>query len=189
MTDARVRIDGAPPQPVDGSSVSLDPGEHTVRFEHADDPPTEVRVVVSDGEKGRVVTGHFVAKPTPRIVEEQRPVVAPPRAESSGPSPLAIGLAGVGVLGLGGFAYFGLTAKSDLDGYRQNCAPRCTTNDVDAVKQNALIADVSLGVGVVAIGAAVWAFLASGSQASTAPASVEVSPTAGGAFARVRGSF
>jgi hypothetical protein len=100
-------------------------------------------------------------------------------------SPLAIALAGVGVLGAAGFAYFGITAKSDLDNLRQTCAPNCAKSDLDAVKQKAAIADISLGVGVVALGAAAWVFFANGgtSPAPTPAAVLDVRPTPGGAVA------
>ncbi len=108
-----------------------------------------------------------------------------------GLSPVAIVLSGVGLLGGVGFAYFGLTAKSDLDDLRRTCAPTCGSSNLAAARQKALFADISLGVGVVALGAAAWVFFAE--RAATphpeAGALLDVTPTRGGAVARIGGPF
>jgi hypothetical protein len=187
VTDARFSVDDRAPHPVDGSATQLDPGEHRVRFEHPGDPPVEMHVVVAESEKGRIVTARFAAKEGPPTAETP---AAAPSPQSKGISPLAIVLAGVGVLGGASFAYFGITAKSDLDNLRNTCAPGCAQSDLDAVKQKALIADISLGVGVVALGAAAWVFFANSSPApAPAAALLDVRPTPGGAVARVGGRF
>jgi hypothetical protein len=192
VTDARVTVDAGSPHAVDGSATQLDPGEHRVRFEHPGDPPVEMRIVVAESEKGRIVAARFAPKAEAPTAEAPEPVEtrpAPP-PESKGIPPLAIALAGVGVLGGVGFAIFGITAKSNLDQLRQTCAPTCAPSDLDGVKQKAAIADVSLGVGLVALGAAAWVFFSSGSS-SPPPASavLDVRPTPGGAVARFGTQF
>jgi hypothetical protein len=194
VTDATVTVDAGTPHPVDGSATPVDPGEHVVRFEHPGDPPVEMHVVVSEGEKSRIVTGRFAPKAAPPP-EETRPEPERPEPVKAGISPLAIALAGVAVVGGAGFAYFGITAKNDLDHLRQTCAPYCRSSDLDAVRQKALFADLSLGVGVVALGAATWVFLASSHRDAEPPAatergaSLDVQPIRGGAFAGVSGRF
>lgn len=68
-------------------------------------------------------------------------------------------LGGVGMLGLAGFGFFGLTGlseESDLD----QCKPSCASNDVDAVRTRYLAADISLAVGVLAVGGASYFYFA-----------------------------
>jgi hypothetical protein len=185
VTDATVTVDGGAAHAVDGTATRLNPGEHAVHFEHEGDPPVDMHVVLAETEKGRIVSARFAAK----AVATPAPVEAPaPATGGAGISPVAIALAGVGVVGLGAFTYLGLTAKSDLDNLRQTCAPNCASSDLDAVKQKALFADLSLGVGVVALGAAAWVFLAN-RPAPSAAALLDVRPTPGGAVARVGGRF
>jgi hypothetical protein len=97
-------------------------------------------------------------------------------------------LGGVGVVGIGAFAYLGLTAKGDLDHLRQTCAPFCSSSDLDSARHEALGADIALGVGVVSLAAAAYVLLTRPSApASTSTAHVEVfaSPAGGG----LRGTF
>jgi hypothetical protein len=192
VTDATVTVDDGTPHPIDGSAMPVDPGEHVVRFEHPGDPPVEMHVVVAEGEKSRIVTARFAPKATAQPIPDTPPE---PEPAKTGIPPLAIVLGGLGVVGGAGFAYFGITAKSDLDHLRQTCAPFCPSSDLDAVRQKALFADLSLGVGVVALGAATWVFLASRHHDAGAPAStdhaasLDVQPTRGGAIAGVSGHF
>ncbi|WP_437961244.1 hypothetical protein WME76_17480 [Sorangium sp. So ce119] len=89
------------------------------------------------------------------------PLVASPAAPPAEPSipPLAWVAGGVGVAGLAVFAVAGalsLDAEADL---RATCAPRCAADDVRAVRVQHAVADIGLGVGVVALGAAAWLYL------------------------------
>ncbi len=185
-TDAQVTLDNAAPHSVDGSATRIDPGEHVVRFEHPGEDPVEMHVVIAESEKGRIVTAHFAPKATEAPVE-----TPPPPPEKKAVPVAAIALAGVGVLGAAGFAYFGITAKNDLDNLRSTCAPNCSSSDLDAVKQKALFADISLGVGVVALGAAAWVFFsqAASTSAPAPAAAIDVRPTLGGAVAQFAGRF
>src|SRR5205814_1618210 len=86
---------------------------------------------------------------------------------SGGHTPvLAYVLGGVGILGLGSFTYFGLTSKGDLSNLKDTCAPYCAQNDLDSVKTRMLVADISLGVGIVALGVATYLFVTNGSNAT-----------------------
>jgi hypothetical protein len=63
---------------------------------------------------------------------------------------------------------------------------------VDHVSHMYLAADISLGVGILALGAATWLFLAEPSEEeprSTQAYRFDVQPTASGAFATVRRAF
>ncbi|MGZ3478173.1 MAG: hypothetical protein ACXVCJ_26990, partial [Polyangiales bacterium] len=94
---------------------------------------------------------------------------------------------GIGVVGLVGFVGFGLSAKSQASDLRSSCAPACAQSDVDGVKRKALFADVSLGIGLVAIGAATYFFIASSSDKDATKVGFAPLPS-GGAFS-VAGHF
>jgi hypothetical protein len=69
--------------------------------------------------------------------------------------PLA--LAGVGLVGIGLFSYFGLTGLSKEHDLEQSCMPRCSPSDIDGVRTRYHVADISLGIGVAALaGAILW---------------------------------
>jgi hypothetical protein len=79
--------------------------------------------------------------------------------------PIALG--GVAVLGLAGFTYFFLSAASDASA----CTPSCSNAQIDDLKSNVLIADISLGVGIAAgLGAGAYLLFAtpSSSQGTSA---------------------
>jgi hypothetical protein len=59
-------------------------------------------------------------------------------------------LAGVGVVGGAGFAFFGLQSIGHENDLRASCAPNCNPADVGGVRAEEHAADISLGVGVAA---------------------------------------
>jgi hypothetical protein len=64
----------------------------------------------------------------------------------------------------GGFAVLGLSAPSDPSSHESApCASTrtCNPDDVDAIRTRYALADVCLGVGVVALAAATWLWLTS----------------------------
>jgi serine/threonine protein kinase len=66
---------------------------------------------------------------------------------------------GIGVVALGSFAVFGLGGKSDVSTLEKECKPNCAQSDVDSARTKLIIADISLGVGVVALGVATYMIL------------------------------
>lgn len=144
---------------IDGAAVHLDPGPHELRFRASDGRSVTISVVIRQGEKNRLIdvvlprpAGDRAAKPA----EPSRSPRLPSRAEPQGPSsepvdPLPIALAGAGVVALGSFAYFGWTARSNVNEMNDRCAPRCSEYEIDSARTRALVADISLGVGVLAL--------------------------------------
>ncbi|WP_437932449.1 hypothetical protein WMF37_25380 [Sorangium sp. So ce291] len=131
------------------------------------------------------------------------PLAAPPRAAPTAPTappappavpPLAWAAGGLGVAGLGVFAVVGalsLDAEAEL---RATCAPRCPGDDVRAIRVQHAVADVGLGVGVVALGAAAWLYLTRPAAATPPPARASalrpaLRPLVAGASAGVQGAF
>ena len=150
----RVLVDGALlVSRLDGKGVPVDPGEHTFRFEPQQGAPIERRIIVRENDKGRLLSVVLPAADPPKH--------APPVTESAGngrsiPAICRYVLGGVSLVGLAGFAYFWLGAVSEAKDSEPTCAARgCRESDLESPRDKALVADISLGVGVAAAVAAV----------------------------------
>jgi hypothetical protein len=158
-TDVKVSVDGQVVlDKLTGLATTLDPGSHEIMYTWADGFEQKQTVVVAQGEKNRRIELRREPKPV-------APTPAPPSVVTSKKTPvLAYVLSGVGVAALGSFAAFAVTGKSaerDMDG----CKPYCKQSQADKMRLRYLIADISLGVGVVSLGAGGYLFLsASGSH-------------------------
>lgn len=156
LSDVKVSVDGAVvTERLDGKPLQMDLGKHTVRFEYHGQTKQE-DVIIGAGQKNRSVaatfsTGTANAAPAgpaaPSTTEGHRGSLVP-----------AFIVGGLGVLALGSFAFFGLGGRSDADDL-QACKPRCAESDVDKARTKLIIADISLGVGIVALGVATYMIL------------------------------
>lgn len=163
----RIEVDGEPVDVPPGQSFALDPGEHRFRLQRAEGPPLAVRAVVLEGRKAQPVRAVFPVDGVP----------AP--AGSKGPPLVTYVLGGAGIAALGvaaGFGIDGLSRKGALDDL--GCRPGCDSSRVSAVERSFLVADVSLGIGLVltAAAAAFWIFRG----APAAPQSARTSPASDG---------
>lgn len=122
-------------------------------------------------------------QPRPAAALAATPRAPTPKRETSAPIGALVGrrrtavvAAGVvGGLGAVGFAYFGLSARS-ADAALDACTPNCEPSDVDAIRRDYLLANVSLGVGLAGVVTASVLWLTSPAAHSPARAGV-VSPT------------
>jgi hypothetical protein len=150
-----------------GTSVEIEPGEHTVKFERGDGKVIEQKVLVAEGEKNRKVVADY-ASLVPKPPPDERPV----RVEEKKVPLVSFIAGGVAVVALGSFAVFALTGKSNEDDLAGKCSPNCSDDEVGSVNRSYLIADVSLGVAAVAtIVAVVLALPALGSPLTVKTAS------------------
>lgn len=150
-TDAQVYIDGElTSEPSVGKAVDLDPGPHRVRVVVADLPAFEDQVMLSEGERYRLVQVALISppRPPPAPLEKHRPV------------PLATyilgGVAIAGAVSGGIFTASSMSLNSELE---DSCAPNCRSSRVDELRQRALIADLSWGVSVLSLAGATAFFL------------------------------
>jgi hypothetical protein len=161
----RVLVDGVQvADQLDGKSVSIDPGMHTVRFESPSMPAVEQQVLVRAGEKDRPVAVVFPAsdvRPSPASGSTSassatdRDVVGAP-----GPSPLAWVFGGLGVVALGGALALELSVRSDADKLRASCgAMGCPSDRVDPLVVRQDLAGVALGVGIASALVATYFFV------------------------------
>ncbi len=161
-TDVRTSVDGRAIK-LDGKPFSLDPGEHTVSVETPEGTRKDQKVLIVVREKSRIVTiqiaGSGASEPSDAIAKPAAELSPAPAAKSGIPTG-ALVVGGIGVAALGSALYFGLSARSQYEDLK-SCSPRCNPADTDAGHQKAVIADVSLAVGVAAVaGGVLWAVLA-----------------------------
>ncbi len=104
---------------------------------------------------------------------------------------------GVGAIGLGVGTFFGLKALSAKSDAEDDCAesdgtrrcPAAAAGAIDDTKSRALIADVSLGVGVVATALGAYLVLSSGAKKSTSSRVLRVGAAPRGGELRLIGTF
>ena len=159
VREARLSIDGQlKEKALDGRAMEVDPGSHTFRAELAGGKEVTLEAVVREGEKLKLVRLEFAGpKPAPSVPPVGRPLVPPPaQTETRRPVPWAVYAGvGVGALGLAGFGFFaasGSSDKSDLE----PCRPECSASRISDVRTQFIVADVLLGVSVLALGAAAY---------------------------------
>jgi len=203
LTDVSVSSDGQQlAAKLGGMALELDPGKHTLRFEHAGAEPVEKKVLIREGQKARVIKIQFGSTKKP-AAGQPKPGSGSASVDTSGggfSKTIAYVLGGVGIVGLGSFAYFGLTGssqKSDLLNHCKDNVCDLPQDQIDSkrssVKTKFLIADVSLGVGIVSLGLATYFFLKPDHSSEAAKDSArlrfDVAPTQGGSYATVSGQF
>lgn len=142
-TDAKVMLDGERlAGGLDGRAISVDPGPHVARFERPGSGPVEVKVVAREGEKNRLVTGAFIVS---------RPEAKQVKGEGSSFPVVPVAFAATGALALGGafFMHVNMTERANELG--NECAPRCSQSDRDALSDRLVLRNVALGVGIGAL--------------------------------------
>jgi hypothetical protein len=160
LTDVQVSVDGQPGVAVTVRAIDLDPGSHHVVFSRSGANDVAIDVLLREGEKNREIVatiGQASTVPPPVASPSSPPAPAVDNTPRR-PIPLATWIAGsVAVAGLGVFAAFGtigvVTRGSD------HCATGCPPYEKSTVDTELRVADVGLGVGVVALGVATVFFL------------------------------
>jgi hypothetical protein len=189
-------------QSLDGKAIDMDPGPHTFVFENDKYGKREINFVVKEGQKAQEIQVQFTEEKsgaggggeqggTPGGGDKGGSVST---ATGSGRKTIGYVLLGVGAVGLGGFAFFGLSGNSDKNKLACADTKTCTDADLDPIKKKYLYADISLGVGVISAALGTY-FLVTAPKKSEAPAEdarrlrFDVRPTRGGGFASVAGAF
>jgi hypothetical protein len=162
LTDVEIQCDHKPlTGTLDGKALPVDPGLHDFSFTVRGLAPTSRQVLIREGERNRIVN-----------VEFSKPSVAPP-SPSAGATTMLPGetdlrpktgalpyaFAGVGALGVVGFTAFALLGNSQQGELERTCSPFCQSSQVDSVKTKYLLADLSLGVGLVSLAVATYIFV------------------------------
>jgi hypothetical protein len=146
--DVKVKVDGRDVlERLNGLPTTLDPGSHEVVFTWPDGFEQTQTVVVAQGEKNRRIE---LRRPAKKVDEAPAPLAPQPHASKTPVAAYVLG--GVGVVALGSFAAFALSGKS-AESAMDGCKPACTQAQADKMRLRYLLADISLGVGVAALGA------------------------------------
>lgn len=181
VKDFRAEVDGVAIAPeVANQPIPVDPGERRIRFSASDHPATDVTVPVKKGDKDRSVVVQFA---------EADPVAA--KARIAGYS-----LAGVGAFAFISFVAFGISGYLDQEKL-EDSPPRAGNRDdlatIDSMRRNYVLADVSLGLSLVSLGAATYLLYVTkdaGKRApSRAPVALDVRGYGSGAAAFVSAEF
>jgi hypothetical protein len=158
LLDVRVDVDGALAGTAgDGRPVDVDPGTHEAIFTRPDGTTQKETFVARAGEKNRTVVARFVQAPTPPPPPPPPPSPAPAEEPRRSIPTATWALGGVGVVALGVFGAVGAVGVSQRS--RLGCDVGCSASDKSSVDSKFLVADVALGIGVVAIAAAVAIYL------------------------------
>jgi len=204
VSDVRVSVDGkVVTSRLDGTPYELNPGAHALRFEYATFAPIEQDLLILEGEKNRVVSANFVNA----VAASKEPASKPPEGlapieTTYRPTPaMTYVLGGVALAGYGSFTAFALLGQSKKKDLETTCRPTCTDDELQPVRTQFLIADISLAVAITSTLAAGVVYFTrpdrprpdSTKQGKAAhPASnmaFGFSPTATGAQFAMRGEF
>jgi hypothetical protein len=190
----RVSVDGVPLPPTpEGREIEIDPGTHTLRFEHEGSAAIEQQVVLRESERHRILTATFAVAAFPGSTPASSGALAlstevPPSGGRSRVLPVA--LMGAGGVGLAVASYLWVTGLSDRSTMASGCAPThtCPQAQIDSARGKLIAGDVTGGAGIVAaaIGAGLLVF---GSSAAPSLTPVAIEPVLGGARVDVRGRF
>jgi hypothetical protein len=193
LSDVKVSVDGAVvTDKLDGKPLQMDLGRHTFKFEYAGQTKEE-DVIIGAGQKNRSVSVTFTAK-------SAAPVVPPPPKQTEGSIVPALVVGGVGVVALGIGTFFWLGGSSDISTMESGCGKgheqgkgNCLQSDVDKAKAKLLVGDISVGVGLVALGVATYLFLTrpkvDAEVKSASGVKLDFGPVNGGAVGSLGGRF
>ena len=145
----------------DGRAYELDPGKHVVRYVH-DGRETTLKVVLNQGERGRLLVAMFVDRAAPK--REATAEVTEPPANETRRSVLPLVIAGVGAAAaVTGGVLFGVGAGSVPDACSMStkkCAAAPGDPAFGKAESGVQLANTGLAVGiagaVTALGGLVW---------------------------------
>jgi hypothetical protein len=176
FTDFEVQVDGA--SVTDHTKAHrVNPGRHVVRVQVPYFEPKEETVVLPEGQRMRLVAFNF---DSPNKDPAQAPVALPPPQAPVMDRPIPVlvyPLLGVGVAGLASFGVFTILGKSEESELEKDCAPSCSDTQLEPMKRNYLIGDISAGVGAASLIAAGVVYLVRPSRPTVdAVSSIRVGP-------------
>ena len=160
LTDVRVLVDGeVAAERIDGRSIAVDPGLHTVRVETARGRSLEQSVLFREGEKFRPVEFSFAPVPAPPApAAPPAPPPPPPRAvRATRGQPVPLGayvLGGIGVAAIAAGTVLDITGKNRETTLKNTCAPRCSPSEVQGMRAQVLAGDITLGAGLASLAGA-----------------------------------
>ncbi len=156
---------------LDGKAIPVDPGLHAFTFNVPGLAPEQRQVLIREGERNRIINVEFsrlhesVGPPSP--TSGAATALSPDPSLRSERRTLPYALAGVGTLGVAGFAVFALLGNSQQGDLERTCSPYCQSSQVDSVKTKYLLADACLGVGLISLGVATYLLVKNHGESAT----------------------
>jgi hypothetical protein len=221
LVDVQVTVDGELlTSKLDGRPLPIDPGLHDFSFKTNNGAAAVQRMLIVQGQHNRTIAVSLRAPekrsqkvavfppappqpetktspskpasdPSPEIAKAT-PDTRPENGSSGGTRVAPYVAGGLGLAGVGGFAVLFSWAMTDNEKLLR-CSPDCAQASVDRVRNLYIAADVSLGAGIIGLGAAAWMFLAAdpATRAQPGPSAyvVDVKPSRSGFFATVSSTF
>jgi len=142
---------------LDGRAMTMDPGEHVLRFELPGAPAIEQRIVVVEGQKNRIVTADFTGEGARHRCHQPAPPLPAPTHRTVPPATWVLGA--VAVAAVGAFAYFGISGLVALNNLDQ-CKPGCAPSDYDDMALRYYLADGSLALAATSLATAIVVYFA-----------------------------
>jgi hypothetical protein len=199
VINVKVSVDGEPFAAVlDGTAHPVDPGPHTFRYEAPGTDPIEEQVLVSQGEKDRVLkvllapAGSKPPESTHKPPTPDESTQLLPVTEESKPSVLPWVIGGIGVAGLVTFGIFETVGQLGYADLKNGCGllpQKCAPSAVDPLRIELGVAFVGLIVGVVGVGTAAGILLFRSSPAKAAAKHFDLMPVAGGVYGGFKTTF
>jgi hypothetical protein len=197
LTAVKVSMDGEVlAERLEGTALSIDPGEHTFTFETAGQPPVTKKMVIVEAQKERreLVTfgapASLVPPPNTQAVSAAPASAAETSHGSGNQRVIALVAGGIGVVGLGLGTAFAIAANSQKSD-AQNVCPNnpCPTQDgVDkwnSAGASGNASTIAFIAGGVAAGAGLVLWLTAPSSASASTPQVGIGP----GVVQVKGSW
>lgn len=151
LPSARVRLNGEPlAAHAEGRAQPLDPGAYEYSVELHGYERVEGTIVMRQSEKNRIV--RVLLKRPQRVDLTPKPPAAAAQGGGFRVPAASIVLGATALVGTAGFTYFGLSGQSKRADAEQ-CSMGCGEL-IDSGKRDYIVADISLGVAVVAAGTA-----------------------------------
>ena len=183
LSDVRVEMDGKlVAEQITGRPISADPGPHNFVFIHKKRGLVRLSETARVGDKARVFEVTF-ADPDAKSGAVGATTVAP----RGGVPPMTYVLGGLGVVALGGFAYFRVSGANDYNKKNDECSPYCDPDDIDPIQKKFTYSYVSLGVGIASLAGAAAFYFVGRSGGPSVQASI--APHQGGAMAGLKTTF
>jgi hypothetical protein len=155
VLNVKVLVDGVVlVDQLDGKPHPIDPGVHVFRYEREGSEPIEESIVIQEHEKNRVITAKIATPPQASVATRTNTVEVTPRSPVLGYALLGVGVAGGAVFGV-----LAASGQHDVNEMRNSCAPGCEQSRVDSAKTKIIVANVSLGVGIIAAGVGTFMLL------------------------------
>ena len=181
VLDVKVFVDGTLfLDRLQGTSKTVDPGEHRFKYQFPDGTAQEETVLVAEGEKDRVIR-----------VDAKSKASGGSGGGGGGAGPVPWILMGVGAASLVGFGIVETVAQVRYADYKDTCgvpAPGQTNGTCDASNVSALRGAFVTGIVLLGVGVT-WLLVGGKKEAPPQAAAFDVHPVPGGAMATWGGKF